>query len=68
MQRSAQQDSTCPNCGGVLEKTPSGELGCMSCLLGMGISSEEETVHDETLSVAAMCISNLDCAALKIQS
>jgi len=48
MQRSAQQDSTCPNCGGVLEKTPSGELGCMSCLLRAGIGSEEETVQAST--------------------
>ena len=40
--------STCPNCGGVLEKTPGGELGCMSCLLRAGIGSEEETVHDPT--------------------
>jgi len=38
----------CPNCGGVLEKTPSGELGCMSCLLRAGIASEVETVHDST--------------------
>jgi hypothetical protein len=28
----------------VLDKTPSGELGCMCCLLGVGIGSEE-TVH-----------------------
>ena len=40
--------STCPTCGGVLEKTPSGELGCMSCLLRAGIGSEAETVHDPT--------------------
>src|SRR5262249_25772017 len=38
----------CPNCGGLLEKTPSGELGCMSCLLRAGIGSVEETVHDPT--------------------
>src|SRR5262245_45452795 len=46
MQSSSQQSSTCPICGGVLEQTPSGGLGCMSCLLGAGIGSEEETVHD----------------------
>src|SRR5262245_37197805 len=46
--QSPSQLSTCPNCGGVLEKTPSGELGCMSCLLGAGIGSEAETVHDST--------------------
>src|SRR5262249_22876815 len=45
MQPAPPEASTCPNCGGVLEKTPSGELGCMSCLLGAGIGSEEETVH-----------------------
>src|SRR5262245_22893774 len=48
MQPSSSQTSTCPNCGGVLEKTPSGGLGCMSCLLRAGIGSEEETVHDPT--------------------
>src|SRR5215510_9969549 len=46
--QSPSQMSTCPNCGGVLEKTPSGELGCMSCLLRAGIGSEQETVHDST--------------------
>src|SRR5262249_22253173 len=46
--QSPSQMSTCPNCGGVLEKTPNGELGCMSCLLHAGIGSEEETVHDST--------------------
>src|SRR6516164_8357939 len=48
MQPRSQQTSTCPNCGGVLEKTPSGGLGCMSCLLGAGIGSEAETVHYST--------------------
>ncbi len=48
MQTPSQQIPTCSNCGGVLEKTPSGELGCMSCLLGAGIGSGEETVHDST--------------------
>src|SRR4029077_13705990 len=47
MQPPSQRISTCPNCGGVLEKTPSGGLGCMSCLLRAGIGSEE-TVHDST--------------------
>jgi len=46
MQPAPPEASTCPNCGGVLEQTPSGELGCMSCLLRAGIGSEEETVHD----------------------
>src|SRR5262245_5223371 len=40
--------STCPSCGGVLEETPGGGLGCMFCLLHAGIGSEEETVHDST--------------------
>src|SRR5215472_13279174 len=48
MQPAPPEASTCPNCGGVLEKTPSGGLGCMSCLLGAAIGSEEETVHDPT--------------------
>src|SRR5215472_6280188 len=48
MQPALPQRSICPNCGGLLEKTPSGELGCMSCLLRAGIGSEEETVHDPT--------------------
>jgi serine/threonine protein kinase len=48
MQPAPPEASTCPNCGGVLEKTASGELGCMSCLLGAGIGSQEETVHDPT--------------------
>src|SRR5215470_12269466 len=46
MQSALPQDSTCPNCGGLLEKTPSGGLGCLSCLLRAGIGSEEETVQD----------------------
>src|SRR4030095_7058243 len=46
MQPALPQDSTCPNCGGLLEKTPSGGLGCLSCLLRAGIGSEEETLHD----------------------
>src|SRR5215831_18473058 len=49
MQPAPPEGSTCPNCGGVLEKTPSGELGCMSCLLRAGIGSQQETVHDSTL-------------------
>src|SRR5262245_11059868 len=48
MQPPSQQISTCRNCGGVLEETSTGELGCMSCLLRAGIGREEETVHDST--------------------
>ena len=46
MQPSSQQISTCSNCGGVLEETPGGELGCMSCLLRVGIGSEQEVAKD----------------------
>src|SRR6516164_8569951 len=46
MQSPSQQISTCPTCGATLEQTPTGELGCMPCLLGAGIGREEETVHD----------------------
>src|SRR5499427_4091701 len=48
MQPSSQQSSTCPKCGGVLEKTSSGELGCISCLLRAGMGSEEGTAQDST--------------------
>src|SRR5215469_14736230 len=48
MQPAPPEASTCPNCGGVLEKTPSGGLSCISCLLRAGVGSEEETVHDST--------------------
>src|SRR5258707_2091067 len=48
MQPSARQISTCPTCGSVLEETPGGGIGCMFCLLGAGIGSEAETVHDST--------------------
>ena len=48
MQSPSQQSSTCPTCGGVLEETPGGGLGCMSCLLRAGIGSEEEVAQDST--------------------
>src|SRR5258707_14768125 len=48
MQPPSQQISTCSNCGGVLEETPGGALGCMSCLLRAGIGSEEEVAQDST--------------------
>src|SRR6478736_5052962 len=48
MQLPSQQISTCSNCGGVLEETPGGGLGCMSCLLRAGIGSEEEVTQDST--------------------
>ena len=46
MQPPSQQISTCSNCGGVLEETPGGGLGCMSCLLRAGIGNEEEVTQD----------------------
>jgi serine/threonine protein kinase/Tfp pilus assembly protein PilF len=48
MQPSARQISTCPNCGGVLEETPGGGLGCLSCLLVAGIGSEGGGAQDST--------------------
>ena len=48
MQPSARQISTCPTCGSVLEETPGGGFGCMSCLLRAGIGSEEEVAQDST--------------------
>src|SRR5215471_15613061 len=48
MQSQSQEISTCSYCGGVLEETPGGGLGCISCLLRAGIGREGETVHDST--------------------
>ena len=48
MQPTGQGISTCANCGGVLEETPSGGLGCMSCLLQAGIANGEEGAQDST--------------------
>ena len=48
MQPPSPQILTCPSCGGVLEETFGGELGCMSCLLRAGIGGEEEAVEDST--------------------
>jgi serine/threonine protein kinase/Flp pilus assembly protein TadD len=44
----SQQVSTCPTCGGALEETFGGDLGCMSCLMHAGIGSEEEVAQDST--------------------
>src|SRR6266403_2746218 len=46
MQPAPQEISTCSNCGGVLEQTPGGGLGCICCLLRAGIGSEEEVTQD----------------------
>ena len=48
MQPAAPEVSTCPTCGGVLEETPGGGFGCMSCLLRAGIGSEQEVAQDST--------------------
>ena len=48
MQPAPPGASTCATCGGVLEETPGGGLGCMSCLLRAGIGSEEEVAKDST--------------------
>ena len=48
MHPAAPEVSTCPTCGGALEETPSGGLGCMSCLLRAGIGSQEEVTQDST--------------------
>ena len=48
MQPAPQEISTCSNCGGVLEETPGGGLGCISCLLRAGIGSEQEVAQDST--------------------
>src|SRR5262249_15852293 len=66
MQPASPEVQTCPKCGGVLEKTPSGELGCMSCFLRAGIGSEKETVPDPTLDAVEggglrFGISEIDC-------
>jgi TolB-like protein/Flp pilus assembly protein TadD len=46
MQPAAPEVSTCANCGSVLEETPGGGLGCLSCLLRAAIGSEEEVTQD----------------------
>jgi TolB-like protein/Tfp pilus assembly protein PilF len=48
MQPAPPGASTCANCGGVLEETPGGGLGCMSCLLRAGIGSEKDVGEDST--------------------
>jgi serine/threonine protein kinase len=42
--------STCPGCGGALEKTSSGGLACMLCLLRVGIGGEADVPQDSTLN------------------
>ena len=48
MQPARPEVSTCPNCGSVLEETPGGGLGCISCILRAGLGSEEQVAKDST--------------------
>ena len=53
MQPTPPQISICPTCGGALEKTHGGGLGCPVCLLRAGIGVEDSTaeaVEDSTAS------------------
>src|SRR6478672_4867258 len=67
MQPPAPEIPTCPTCGGLLDKTPDGGLGCMSCLLRAGISNKKETVHDSTPDALASGVRfgvyEIDCHA-----
>ena len=66
MQPAQQQISTCPNCGGVIEETSGGEVGCMFCLLQAGIGSEKKwrKIQARTLSKAVCAlVSEIDCHA-----
>lgn len=40
---SAAEVSICPSCGSALEETSHGELGCMLCLLRIGLSGDESS-------------------------
>jgi TolB-like protein/Flp pilus assembly protein TadD len=48
MQPAAPEISTCPGCGRALEETSAGGLGCMLCLVRVGIGSEDEPAEDST--------------------
>jgi serine/threonine protein kinase len=45
MQPMASEVSTCPSCGRTLEETSGGGLGCMFCLLRVGIGGEDNDPH-----------------------
>jgi serine/threonine protein kinase len=45
MQPTASEVSTCPGCGRALEETSGGGLGCMFCLLRVGIGGEDDAHH-----------------------
>jgi len=42
MRSAASEISTCPGCGRTLEETSGGGLGCMPCLLRIGIGGEDD--------------------------
>jgi serine/threonine protein kinase/Tfp pilus assembly protein PilF len=46
MQPPVEEISTCPTCGGALEETSGGGLGCMVCLLRVGIWGEDDMPPD----------------------
>ena len=45
MQPTSPQNQTCPSCGGALEKTHGGGLGCPVCLLLAGIGLEDSAIE-----------------------
>src|SRR5262249_31489260 len=45
MQPAAPEVSACPNCGRALEETSGGRLGCIVCLLGVGIGGEDDVAQ-----------------------
>jgi serine/threonine protein kinase/Tfp pilus assembly protein PilF len=47
MQTTPPQIPTCPTCGGALEKTQGGGLGCPVCLLLAGIGVEDSAIEAE---------------------
>ncbi len=48
MQPAAPEISACPDCGGALEETSGGRLGCMACLLRAAISGEDDVPRDSS--------------------
>src|ERR1043166_6872147 len=55
MQPTPPQISICPTCGGALEKTHGGGLGCPVCLLRAGIGVEDSTAEAVEDSTASGC-------------
>ena len=61
MERAPPETSTCTKCGGVIETTANGELGCISCLFRAGIDSEQEAMRDSTLGTLEVGVPNPQC-------